>query len=439
MSRKSHLPAIPPGAKQIAERKQGRMEVTVLRNTTHWLDTIAARLLPYDAGAIDTPEQRARPTILIGLLLMFLLFGIIGMWAAFVPLQAGAIAPGRVISESNRKEIQHLEGGIVKEILVKDGDVVKAGQPLVRLDATNAKAKSEQVLSQYLAAKASEARLIAERDGKPSITFPAEYVKQEASNPKVKDALDTQRRLFTTRKEALEGQINVETQKQAQSGEEIRGLREQVAAANTQIGLLDQEIATVQGLLATGNALKPRLLSLQRQQADLVGQRGNAQAMIGRANQTISESKTAILNAKNDFLNKVVAELKDTQVQLASLEEQARATTDVARRVEVTAPLDGTITGLAIHTVGGVVQPGTVLMYLIPSADRLIIEARVNPQDIDVVHEGLMAQVRLTAFKSRYLHPVKGKVITVAADRTDDKNGPAGAESYYVARVDRAG
>jgi HlyD family secretion protein len=430
---KRHLPTIPPGAQPPAPRTRGRSEVAVLRKTTHWLDTIASRLLPYDASNQLAPDQRARPTILIGISLMVLLFGVFGLWAAVVPLKAGAIAPGRIISESNRKEIQHLEGGIIKEILVKDGDVVKAGQPLVRLDSTNAKARSEQVLAQYLAAKATEARLIAERDGKPTITFPAEYLKQEATNPKVKDALETQRRLFTTRRDALEGQISVLNQKAAQSADEIRGLRDQIAAANTQISLLGQEISVVQGLLASGNSTKPRLLALQRQQADLMGQRGQAQSMVSRANQTISESKTNILNLKNDTLNKIIAELKDTQVQLSSLEEQARSTSDVARRVEVTAPLAGTVTGLNVHTIGGVVQPGAVLMYLVPSDDHLIVEARISPQDVDVVHAGLMAQVRLTAFKSRYLRPIQGKVITIAADRFDDR---ASGESYYIARVE---
>ena len=431
MNTKRHLPMIPPGAK--APAKHGRSEVAALRKTTHWVDSFATRLLPYDANNQFAPDQRARPTILIGIMLMVVLFGVVGLWAAVVPLKAGAIAPGRVISESNRKEIQHLEGGLVKEILVKDGAVVKAGQPLVRLDSTNAKARRDQVLGQYLAAKATEARLIAERDGKTSITFPDEYLKQEAANPKVKEALETQRRLFATRRDALTGQVSVLNQQAAQSGDEIRGLRDQISAANTQISLLSDEISVVQGLLASGNATKPRLLALQRQQADLMGQRGQAQAMVSRANQTISESKTTILNLKNETLNKIVAELKETQVQLSTLEEQARSTSDVARRVEITAPLAGIVTGLKTNTVGGVVQPGEVLMYLIPSDDRLIVEARVAPQDIDVVREGLLAQVRITAFTSRFLRPIEGKVITVSADRFDDKNTGA---SYYIAKVE---
>ncbi len=439
--KKPGLPMVPPGAKlparhappASANRSRGRTELAVMQRTTHWLDQAAARLLPYDASDQHAPDHAARPTILIGLMLMLILFGVIGLWATLVPLKAGAIAPGRVVSESSRKDIQHLEGGIVKEILVRDGDKVAVDQVLVRLDSTNAKARSDLVLGQYLAAKATEARLIAERDGKPSITFPEEYLSQEAVNPKVKDALETQRRLFTTRRAALDGQISVLNQRGGQVGEEIRGLREQVNAANTQIALLNQEIATVQGLLQSGNALKPRLLALQRQQADLMGQRGNAQAMISRANQDISESKTAVLNLKNETLNRVVTELKETQVQLSNLEEQARSAGDVARRVEIKAPLAGTVTGLKVFTVGGVVQPGQTLLSLVPSDDRLIIEARVSPQDVDVVRPGLVAQVQLTAFKSRYLRAVEGKVMTISADRFDDRTT---GEGYYLARVE---
>lgn len=421
-----HSPSTPPA-------RRGRRELALLNRATQRIDALAARLLPYDATNVDAPDQRARPTILMGLMLMFLLFGVIGLWACLWPLQTGAIAPGRVMTESNRKDIQHLEGGIIQEILVGDGDVVKAGQALVKLDATNAKARNEQVLAQYLTAKATEARLVAERDNKESVTFPADYLTQESANAKVKEVLDTQRRLFTTRRDALNGEVEVLNQKIAQSGDEIRGLKEQISAAGTQIGLLNEEIKTVGELVKSGNAVKSRLLALQRQQADLMGQRGNAQAMVSRANQTINESKISILNAKNDFAKQVAAELKDTQTQLATLEEQARATTDVAKRVEVTAPIDGTVTALAVHTVGGVVQPGETLLSIIPSGDRLIVEARVNPQDIDVVHAGLTAQVKLTAYKTRYLRPVEGKVMTVSADRVDDK---ATNQSYFVARVE---
>ncbi len=379
------------------------------------------------------PDQRARPTILIGMLVMFILFGVVGLWAALAPLSTGAIAQGRVISESSSKAIQHLEGGIVKEILVKEGSVVKEGQILVKLENVSAKSRNEQVRALYTNAKAVEGRLLSERDSKSSVTFDPQLIALEATDPKVKDILDTQRRLFETRRSTLEGQISVYNQRAAQSGEEIAGLKEQANAASEQIRLLEQEIKVVEGLLAAGNATKPRLLSLQRQQAQLQGQRGQALALASRAGQSVQEAKISIINAKNTQLDAVVKELKETQSQLAQLDEQSRASADIVRRVDITAPLAGTVTGLTVHTVGGVVQPGATVMTLVPANDRLIVEARVLPQDVDVVHNGLKAQVRITAFKSRYLKPVEGTVINVSADRFDDQRT---LESYYTARIE---
>lgn len=426
----SNLPAIPPGAKPPAPRRE---TARALQKSVSVIDRLSDRLLPYDPTQQDLPDQRARPTILVGMLVMFILFGVIGLWAALAPLSTGAIAPGRVISESSSKTIQHLEGGIVKEILVKEGDKVKEGQVLVRLDNVSAKSRNEQVRALYISAKAMEGRLIAERDGKSTIAFDPQLTALEATDPKVKEALDTQRRLFETRKSTLEGQISVYNQRAAQSGQEIAGLREQANAASDQIALLEQEIKVVEGLLAAGNATKPRLLGLQRQQAQLQGQRGQALALASRAGQSVQEAKISIINAKNAQLDAVVKELKETQGQLAQLDEQSRASADIVRRIDITAPIAGTVTGLAVHTIGGVVQPGATVMTLVPANDRLIVEARVSPQDVDVVHTGLKAQVRITAFKSRYLKPVEGTVINVSADRFDDQRT---LESYYTARIE---
>lgn len=411
----------------------GRKTVARLKDATSLVDRLSARFIPYDPTMLDTPEARARPTILMGLGLMVFLFGFIFLWAALVPLQSGAVAIGRIVVDSNRKEIQHLEGGIVKEIAVREGDNVKAGQILVRLDNTTSQARSDLLRGEYIAARASEARLLAERDNKAEVTFPEELTRLESTDEQVRTNLDSQRRLFASRRESLQGQIDVLNQKIGQSGSEISGLREQGSAASQQIALLNEEIDVVKGLLAKGNALKPRLLALERQRADLLGQRGQAQAMISRANQTSNESKINILNLKTDFLNKVVAELKETQTQVSTLSEQMRSAGDVARRVDITAPIAGTVTGLMVHTIGGVVKPGDTLMTLVPQDDKLIVEARVTPQDIDVVHPGLEAQVRLTAFKARYLRPAKGKVITVSADRFDDQRT---GEGFYVARIE---
>lgn len=430
---KKNLPSIPPGARPPAPPAPGRGTVRQLQHATHALDRLATRIIPYDPSNQATPEQRARPTILIGLVLMFVLFGVIGLWAALVPLASGSIASGKVILDSNRKQIQHLEGGIIKEILVREGQDVKAGDVLVRLDNTTAQARSDLIRGQYLTARATEARLVAERDSKTIITFPMELTSLENTDTQVREILDTQRRLFTTRREALTGRVDVFNQKMAQSSQEIRGYREQASAASTQINLLGEEITVVQGLLAKGNALRPRLLALQRQQADLIGERGQAQALVSRANQTINEAKISILNARTEYMNQAIAELKEVQTQLSDLSEQGKSASDIARRIEVTAPVDGTVTGLAISTVGGVVQPGETLMTLVPLGEKLIVEARINPTDIDVVRTGLKAQVRLTAYHMRTIPPVEGEVVNVSADRFDNEQT---GQAYYVARIE---
>lgn len=425
------LPTLPSGNKPPAPLP-ARATVRHLQRATRHVDRLAHYIIPYDPAHADTPEQAARPTILVGIGLLVILFGVVGLWAALVPLATGAVAPGKVVVDSNVKEIQHLEGGIVQEILVRDGDRVKAGQVLLKLDPTSAQSRNDDVRGQYFAAKASEARLIAIRDSLKEVTFPADLVSSAAADPKLRELLDTQQRLFTSQRETLAGQISILNQKMAQSDQEIRGLRQQIAADNTQIALLAEEIKAKKELLARGNALKPQLLALERQQAQLTGDRGQAQAMISRAEQTINESKISILNQQKQALGEAVNELKDTQIRLSSLTEQMRTASDVARRIAITAPIEGTVTGLNVHTVGGVVRPAETLLSLVPANDKLIVEARVSPNDIASVHEGLSAQVRLTAFKMRYLHPVNGTVVTVSADRVDD---PRGGEGYYVARI----
>ena len=428
---KGNLPALPPGARPPAVLP-ARSTVKQLQLATRWVDRLANHVIPYDADPLNSPEQSARPTILAGIVMLFILFGVVGLWAALWPLASGAIAPGKVVVDSNVKDIQHLEGGIIKDILVRNGDKVIAGQVLLRLDNTSAQSRSDEVRGLYLAAKATEARLVAMRDGLKDVTFPPEMLTAEASDPKLHEILDTQRRLFITKRDALNGQVGVLTQKMAQSQQEINGLRQQVSSADTQISLLQEEIGVKKELLEKGNALRPQLLALQRTQAQVVGQRGQSIAMISRAEQAINEAKIAILNQKNQVLNDAVSELKETQGQLSTLEERTRTSADITKRVEVTSPINGTVTKLNVHTVGGVVRPGDTLLSIVPLDDKLIVEARISPADIAVVHDGLEAQVRLTAFSMRYLRPVKGTVTTVSADRIDD---PRTGEAYYLARV----
>jgi HlyD family type I secretion membrane fusion protein len=380
----------------------------------------------------DVPEYFAKDSIRVGVIAMWLIFGVFGVWAAIAPLNSAAVASGKVILDSNKKTIQHLEGGIVDTIMVREGQMVKKGDILVRLDETTAKARNELLRKQYLTMKTTEARLIAERDGLDKIPFVEDLIEKEATDADTKESMDNQRRLFDSRRDSVQGKIAVLKQKIQQFRDEIRGLESQVSSNRNQIGFVGQEIESVAQLVANNNAPRSRLLALQRQKAALDGSLGEAIATISRARQSIGEAEIEIINTKNNFLNEVNEEFKETQASLADIEERIRASEDTFTRINIVAPLAGRVTDLQVHTVGGVIKPGEKLMDIIPNDDILIIEAMVQPQDIDVVREGLEASVRLSAYKARFVPPITGKVTNVSADRFDD---PQRGMAYYKARV----
>ena len=401
--------------------------------TAERFDVLSNYIAPKNTEEELSPENIARTSIVFGMFTLILLFGILGLWSVLAPIDSAAIASGKVALDSNKKTIQHLEGGIVEEILVTEGMHVKRGQPLVRLDDTAAKARMDLYRGQFIAARATEARLIAERDGTESVSFSDALLRIEKEDEEVAANLDSQRRLFKSRKESVQGQIDVLGQQIKQRGEEINGLEKQIKSADDQIDLLNEEIDVVRMLLEKGNAVKPRLLSLERNAAQIEGQRGEQQSMIARAEQSINEAKIQMFNVKTEMLNQVVQELKNTQVELSDLEEKLRTAEDVVNRIVVEAPISGEITGLAVHTKGGVIAPGERLMDIVPFDDKLIVEARVSPQDIDIVRPGLIARVRLLAYKVRNVPPVEGTVAIISADRfEDDRTG----ETYYIARVE---
>lgn len=384
----------------------------------------------FDSG--NDVMNASRGPMRFGLWVLFVVFGIFGLWSACAPLKTAAVAPGSVALDSNKKTIQHLEGGIIKDILVKEGDFVKAGQPLILLDETNAKARYDIVLSQMRAFRANEQRLIAERDSleKPDFDIP---LLKDKDNPDIATIINTQNRMFESRQQAVEGEINVLQQKIKQAQEEIGGLQAQEAAARKQLSYLNEEIATVQKLVEKGQALRPRLLALQRAASDIAGRQGEYSANIARAKQSITEAEVQIINVKNNRQNEVAKELRDVQTQIADFQERLKAAEDVFNRIAIVAPQAGEVTGLMFHTKGGVIQPGVPIMDIVPQDDKLIIEARVSPLDIDVVHTGLPARIRLSAYKTRRVPTLDGEVVTVSADRFVDK---ATNIPYYLARVE---
>ena len=373
-----------------------------------------------------------RTAVLLGFATIFLFFGGFMGWAAVAPLDSASIAPGVVKVETDRKTVQHLEGGIVREINVREGDHVRAGEVLIRLDDTQPRASLDLLHVRMMAAIALDARLVAERDGRHIVTRPIR-LRNGADDATAGEIIDAQIRIFDARRKTMSNQIAILEQRIAQFAEEINGLNGQIGAEERQIALLDQEIKSMAELVAKGIAPRPPYLELQRRQAELEGMRSQNLARVAQVRQSIGETRLQIAGLRTARTDEVVQQLRDTQAEQFDLAERIRSARDILRRTEIRAPIDGKIVALKVHTPGGVIGPGEPLLDLVPSDDRLVIDARVDPRDIDVVHAGLRALVRLTAFNQRNLPPLEGIVTSVSADRlSDERTGQA----YYLVRVE---
>jgi membrane fusion protein, type I secretion system len=356
----------------------------------------------------------------------------LGAWSTFAPLESAAIASGTVESESSRKTIQHLEGGIIREILVADGDVVHAGQTLISLEDTKARAEAQSLQGQFWDATAREARLLAEQRGDERVSFPAKLEMAQSANPSVAAVLAGQQSIFETRRQVFQSQTAVNREKRSQVEKEIEGLRAQEGAASWRIEIVREEVATVATLVSKGLERRPRLLNLQREMADIEGRRGEIVAQISRAGQVINESQATHLKLENDRQNEIAQSLREAQSQIFQIRERLQSADDQLLRTAVKAPEDGVVTDLRIHTPGGVVGAGAPLMDLVPRQDRLIVTARVRPEDIDVVRPGLSADVNLLPYNQRRVPRLKGTVTHVSADRLLDKRTD---QPYYAAKI----
>ncbi|MBI4183886.1 MAG: HlyD family type I secretion periplasmic adaptor subunit [Proteobacteria bacterium] len=394
-------------------------------------ELLPAVAAPARLPAAIEPPLAMRPLILAGAAVIGLFFGAFGLWAGVAPLETATIAPGQVIVGGNRKTVQHFEGGIIDQILVSEGAGVEAGQVLIVLDETQPRAAYEMLSGRLRAASALEARLLAERDGRAAIAFP-DWLVRLAQDPAVAEAMAGQRRIFEARREAIRNQIGILRQRIAQYREEITGLKAEIAAQNTQLRLAQEEHDGVKELVDKGLERKPRLLRLEREQAEISGALARNQAAIARAQQNIAEAELRIVDIGTTTLNEAVKDLRDAQADIFDLSERLRTAQDVLNRTLVVAPLSGTVVNLRVFTAGGVIAPGEKLMDIVPSEDELLIEARVEPVDIDVVHAGMRARVRLTSFSQRNFTPIEGEVVSISADRVvDERSG----QSYYRARV----
>jgi HlyD family secretion protein len=379
-----------------------------------------------------SPRTRLHGVTLAGNLLMLCFVLGLGTWSGFAPLESAAIASGVVEPESSRKTIQHLEGGIVKKILVADGEVVRSGQILFALDDTRARAEVQSLQGQLWDAMAREARLLAEQQERDRVSFPAALEAATNGSASAAALLIAQRNIFETRREVFESQHAVITQKRFEVDREIQGLKAQGTAVAQRAAIVREELDIVATLVDKGLERRPRLLSLQREMAEVEGRQGEIAAQISRAEQVINESHATRFKLESDRQNDIAQSLREAQNQIFQLRERLLAAQDQLSRTEVKAPEDGVVTDLRIHTPDGVIGAGAPLLDLVPRQDRLIVTARLRPEDIDVVHPGLNADIHLVPYNQRRVPRLRGTVMQVSPDRLVDKRTD---QPYYATKI----
>lgn len=381
------------------------------------------------SGDVDI---NSRSPLRWGLLVLLIGFGGFMLWASFAPLDAGVPAEATVQVFGNRKSVQHLEGGVVDELMVREGDNVQEGQVLLRLNPTRALAEQGIVSSQFIIAEAARSRLLAERDDASSITYRPEFVERFKEDPRFIEATRAQEQLFKTRREALKGEIAILRENLKGAQEQLSGLLKVQANRKSQIDFINRELAGVRDLAKDGYLPRNRMFELERDAAQLQAALSNDIVEAGRTRNQIAELKLRILQRSQDYQKEVQSQLSDLQKEASSLEDRLSALDYSVQETSIRAPITGMVQNLTVHTVGGVIGPGTLLMEIVPFDSEYIIEARVPVQSIDKVHPGLDVEVTFPAFNQAKTPSVPGKVLTVSGDRLMDE---ATHMPYYRAQV----
>ncbi|WP_230015411.1 MULTISPECIES: HlyD family type I secretion periplasmic adaptor subunit [Pseudomonas] len=365
----------------------------------------------------------------LGLGIIGLTFGLFGTWAAVAPLDGAAYAPGVVTVQAYRKTVQHLEGGIVKEVLVHDGDIVKRDDPLIVLDDAQLRFEYEMARGQLIAARATKARLVAERDGLAQIDF---ATIGDGDSPRGDEARQGESQLFNARRGSRLGQVAVLQERVGQLQQQIKGLESMIGTKAQLESSYSGEIGELGELLKEGFVDKQRMLEQQRKLGMLKTEVADHRSTINRIRLQINETQLQILQVDKDFNADVAKQLAEVQTRIYDLQEKTSALEDRLGRIVIRAPEAGMVIGMTVHTVGGVVRSATPLLDIVPSVSELVIEAQVAPVDIDRIGIGKRADIRFGAFKSSTTPVIEGEVTSVSADRlTNEKTGAA----YYLARV----
>jgi HlyD family secretion protein len=376
-------------------------------------------------------QRSIRLHLLIGLTVVLVLAGGLGGWASTAEISGALIAPGAVVVDSNVKKVQHPTGGVVGEVLARDGDLVKAGDVVVRLDDTVTKASLAIVTKNLDGLWARAARLQAEQQGLDKIVFPAALL-DRADDPDVKNIIASETKLFEVRTTGRIGQKAQLRERVTQLNEEIAGLVAQEKAKDQEIALVEKELVGVSSLYDQHLVQMSRLTTLQRDAARLNGERAQFIASRAQAKGKITETELQIIQVDKDLVSDVSKDLRETNDKIGEFVERKVTAEDQLRRVDIRSPQDGMVEQSTVHTVGGVITAGDAIMLIVPQADDLQVEAKVNPQDIDKLQVGQKTLLRLSAFNQRTTPELNGVVTRVSPDVTVEQRT---GQSYYTIRV----
>jgi HlyD family secretion protein len=406
------------------------MSLTTTSDAAGGLPAVPFSSPPATQPILGRPRPRTSGPVMLGMAALLAFGGGLTAFSVLVPLSEAAIAPGVIKAEGSRRTVAHLEGGIVREILVRDGDTVRAGQPLMRLDDVQAGATHDALRAQRWALLAQDSRIAAELAGVTEIAFPPALM--QATEARALEAINGQRVLFASRQASLRSQLQVLEQRILQHQSVGTSAEAQLVSQRRQLELLQREESDVRGLVRQGLERMPRLLALQRQLASTEGTIADLTAQKERARAQVAEAEAQIRQVLDQRVQEVSTEGREVRAKLNDAEEKLRAAEDVSSRRDILAPEDGTILNTRFFNPGAVVRPGEAVMELVPARDRLIAEVHVSPTDIDVVHPGLHAEVRLPAFKQRLVPFLNGEVTVVAGDVTSEERT---MREYYRVRI----
>ncbi len=378
-------------------------------------------------------QQDQKPNIRLdkyfSIIVIIVFFGIFGLWASVAPLESAALAPGKIIVAGYQKTIQHLEGGIVKKILVKDGSHVKKGQMLVQLQKTQDIGNLLVTRNQLLDQQSTLIRLEAELKGLNTLDFSS---LENTKSLQLNKYIALQKSTFNSNVQAFNESVQIHEQKISQLQQQINGIQAKIRSNRHQAELIHKELKDMHALFKKRLVKQSSVLSLEREEARLEGNQGEYMAQVAQLEQKVSEIKIEISKLKSDRHSELLDEIKQAQQKIHDLIQEEKIQADILKRTTIRSPINGTIVGLQTHTIGAVIKPGDVLMNVVPKYENLIVEVKIRPVDIDVVYPGLQARVRISAFNQRTGPVLDGTVSQVSADALVD---PTTQQAYYLAQI----